>query len=388
MDRNDRPLLEYFRLQLGSLGKVVVSNPRKKGYRGYNDYVPGQSRAAAGALVFLFGDLVNVDCKRRGIQAVSQFTLGQPLPDNPLDSYHPGGKELAYSLGFWLGDGSAVLTLRLSTKQIAALRLTIANAHHTDILTHQLHFQAGYFVHKKSYLENGQPSAEWRLGSEEAVHFFARYAKNFEPFGHSHKSLTRVFSLEKLFRLNAQRASQGKDSVLYDDWRRLLIIWDPKPPAGKPSAERLARSFFGYVQGLKAELVTEGKALPSPAKPLAPETRSFAEGGKAPLCNYFRIHPTKAKKKAVVKKNKLPLLCTIWPPGTYSSVVERPAFNRGALGSMPSTFTGAFSGNESAPFLDRAWATGGSSKCFRVCISLRGFSNLFFSPLSWYLQQN
>jgi hypothetical protein len=196
VDHRDRRLLEYFMLQLGSLGKIISSDPRKEGYLGYNDYVPPRTRACAGALVFLFGDFIHVDSKRAGAKAVARRVLNRPLPDNPLESYHPTELELAYSFGFWLGDGSAVLTLR-ENGQMAKAQVSIANALRTDMLLHQLHL-GGHLVIKKSY-NGGEASSEWRFAAGEEVRFFARYARGFEAFGQSAKSLARVFNLEKLY---------------------------------------------------------------------------------------------------------------------------------------------------------------------------------------------
>lgn len=148
--------------------------------------------------------------------------LNCPLPANPLDSFHPSEVELAYSLGFWLGDGSTVLTLR-ENGQLFQIQVTIANAFRGDVVLHQLHLGGGHLVTKKSY-SGGEASAEWRFSAGEEVRFFARYARNFEAFGQSGKSLARLFNLEELYRLNAAKAAQAKDSALYDDWRRLLVI--------------------------------------------------------------------------------------------------------------------------------------------------------------------
>ena len=212
--------------------------------------------------------------------------------------------ELAYSFGFWLGDGSTILTL-VPNGQLAKIQVTIANAFHEDMYLHQLHLGGGHIVTKKSY-SGGEASAEWRFAAGEEVRFFARYAKGFEAFGQSAKSLARIFNLEEIYRLNAAPAAQVKDSALYDDWRRLLIIWDPELPRGVLSPERRARCFHTRVQGFKAELLREGKALPATPLPPVLDVRSFAEGGQAPLCNYFHIHSSevqpKVKAKAKTKK--------------------------------------------------------------------------------------
>lgn len=72
VDHRDHHLLEFFKLQLGGLGRIISSEPRKTGYLGYNDYVPGRTRAVAGAMAFLFGDFIHVGAKRAGAEAVAQ----------------------------------------------------------------------------------------------------------------------------------------------------------------------------------------------------------------------------------------------------------------------------------------------------------------------------